>query len=268
MILNETFTLKNDVTIPKLGLGTWLIPDESVTKSVEEAFQVGYRHIDTAQAYKNEVGVGKAIKSSDIKREELFITTKLSASIKTYKEAVEAIDGSLTKLGLEYADLMLIHSPQPWDDLGGAGYEKGNREAWRALEDAYKAGKMRSIGISNFKEEDIENILTDCKVVPMVNQLLVHIGDTPESLIKYCQDKDILVEAYSPIAHGDLLKNTEVKEIADKYKVSIAQLCIRYALQLDTLPLPKTTNIEHMRVNTKVDFIISDSDMEALKQIK
>ena len=268
MILEETYTLSNGVKIPKLGLGTWFISDDQVATAVCEAVKLGYRHIDTAQAYENERGVGEGIRSCGVPRAELFVTTKLAAEIKTYKEAVEAIDGSLKKLGLDYIDLMLIHSPQPWADFRGGDYAKGNQEAWRALEDAYKAGKLRAIGISNFKEEDVENILSSCTVAPMVNQLLVHIGNTPVDLMEYCRQKDILVEAYSPVAHGEILKNAEVSKMAEKYHVTVPQLCIRYDLQLDTVPLPKTANPVHMSENSKVDFVISDEDMETLKQMK
>lgn len=268
MIFKETYTLSNGVEIPKLGLGTWFIPDDTVADAVREAVKTGYRHIDTAQAYENERGVGEGIRTSGVKREELFVTTKLAAEAKTYDEAVAAIESSLEKMGLDYIDLMLIHSPQPWNDFRGGDYSEGNREAWRALEDAYKAGKIRAIGVSNFKEQDIENILSSCTVAPMVNQLLVHIGNTPVELMEYCRGKHILVEAYSPVAHGEILKSPEVAEMAKKYKVTIPQLCIRYDLQLGTVPIPKTANPAHMKDNAAVDFVISNQDMEALKQMK
>lgn len=268
MIFKETYTLSNGVEIPKLGLGTWFIPDDTVADAVREAVKTGYRHIDTAQAYENERGVGEGIRTSGVKREELFVATKLAAEAKTYDEAAAAIEGSLEKLGLDYIDLMLIHSPQPWNDFRGGDYSEGNREAWRALEDAYKAGKIRAIGVSNFKEQDIDNILSSCTVAPMVNQLLVHIGNTPVELMEYCKGKHILVEAYSPVAHGEILKSPEVAEMAEKYKVTVPQLCIRYDLQLGTVPIPKTANPAHMKDNAAVDFVISDQDMEILKQMK
>ena len=136
------------------------------------------------------------------------------------------------------------------------------------MEDAYKEGKLRAIGVSNFKEQDLENILASCTVAPMVNQLLVHIGNTPVSLMEYCGKKNILVEAYSPVAHGEIMKYSEVAAIAEKYEVTIPQLCIRYDLQLGTLPLPKTANPEHMRENAKLDFEISDQDMTILKTMQ
>ena len=267
-MLNETYTLANGVTIPKLGLGTWFIDDDKAAEAVREAVKLGYRHIDTAQAYGNERGVGEGVRICGVPREELFVTTKLAAEAKSYEEAAEAIDGSLKKLGLEYIDLMLIHSPQPWADFRGGDYAEGNKEAWRAMEEAYKAGKLRAIGVSNFKEEDIENILTSCTVAPMVNQLLVHVGNTPEKLMKYCEEKQILVEAYSPVAHGEILKSAQVAKAAEKYGVTVPQLCIRYTLQLSAVSLPKTGNPEHMKENAAVDFVISDEDMELLKQMK
>jgi len=269
MILKEKYTLSNGVEIPKLGLGTWFIENENAGQAVKDAVKIGYRHIDTAQAYQNESGVGDGIRACDVKREDLFVTTKLAAEVKSYKEAVASIDQSLKTMGLDYADLMIIHSPQPWGEFGGDDrYFEGNREAWRALEEAHKAGKLRAIGISNFEKADIDNILESCSVKPMVNQILAHISNTPKELIQYNKDKGILVEAYSPIGHGELLKNKEVAAMAEKYNVSVPQLGIRYCLQLDLLPLPKTANPAHMKNNADVDFVISEEDMEFLKNVE
>ncbi|MEW2484315.1 aldo/keto reductase [Mycobacterium sp. NPDC049093] len=266
-ILDETYPLSNGVEIPKLGLGTWFIDDDEAAQAVRAAVEIGYRNIDTAQAYGNERGVGEGVRTSGTGREELFVSTKLAAEIKDYDEAVAAIDGSLKKLGLEYVDLMLIHSPQPWNDFRGGDYAEGNRQAWRALEDAHNAGKLRAIGVSNFQQSDLDNILSGGTVVPHVNQLLVHAGNTPADLLAYCKDRNILVEAYSPIAHGEILNNSEVAGMAEKYGVSVPQLCIRYTLQLDTVSLPKTANPDHMRANAQVDFVISDADMQALRNL-
>jgi diketogulonate reductase-like aldo/keto reductase len=269
MILEEKYTLSNGVEIPKLGLGTWFINNKDVVQAVVDAAKIGYHHIETAQAYRNESGIGDGFRASGVKREDMFISTKLAAEAKSYKKAVSAIDQSLQTMGLKTIDMMLIHSPQPWNKFGDEDrFFEGNREAWRALEDAYNAGKLRAIGVANFQRPDIDNILASCTVKPMVNQILVHISNTPKELIQYTQDQGILVEAFSPIAHGELLKNQEVEGVADKYHVSIPQLSIRYVLQLGLLPLPKTANPVHMKENAAVDFVISDEDMDFLKNIE
>jgi diketogulonate reductase-like aldo/keto reductase len=268
MILQETYKLNNGLEVPKVGLGTWLIKDEEVGKAVQAAIDMGYRHIDTAQAYQNERGVGQAVRNTGVNRKDIFVTSKLDAGIKSYDEAVKSIDESLQKMGLDYLDLMIIHSPKPWKEFQGEDrHFKGNREAWKALEDAYKAGKLKSIGVSNFEKEDLENILESCTVKPMINQILVHIANTPADLIQFCKDHDILVEAYSPIGHGELFKMDEVAKKAEKYNVSVPQLGIRYALQLGLLPLPKTANPAHMKNNADLDFEISQEDMKFLQNM-
>jgi diketogulonate reductase-like aldo/keto reductase len=269
MILEEKYMLSNGVEIPKLGLGTWFIRNEVVVQAVKDAAKIGYRLIDTAQAYQNESGVGEGVRTCGVKREEMFVTTKLAAEIKSYKEAVDSINGSLKRLGFDYIDLMIIHSPKPWAKFReDEPYFEGNREAWRALEEAYKAGKLRAMGLSNFEKADIDNILESCTVKPMVNQILVHLSNTPKELIEYSQNKGMLVEAYSPFGHGELFKNQQVAEMAKKYQVSVSQLAIRYCLQLDLLPLPKTANPQHMKTNAEVDFVITERDMKLLQNMK
>lgn len=269
MILEEKYMLSNGVEIPKLGLGTWFISDIDVVQAVKDAAKIGYRHIDTAQAYQNERGVGEGIRACGVKREDMFVTTKLAAEVKSYKEAVASIDYSLKTLGLDYIDMMIIHSPKPWGKFHGEDhYFEGNREAWRALEEAYQAGKLHAIGLSNFEKVDIDNILESNAVKPMVNQILAHITNTPKELIQYAQDQGILVEAHSPIAHGELLKNHEVLKIAEKYGVTVPQLSIRYVLQLGLLPLPKTASLVHMKENADVNFVISEEDMDYLKNME
>ncbi|AJY47888.1 aldo/keto reductase [Martelella endophytica] len=269
MVLEETYKLSNGLQIPKLALGTWMIDDKDVGKAVKAAIDMGYRHIDTAQAYGNERGVGEAVRNAGIAREELFVTTKLDASHKNYEDAKAAIDGSLKTLGLDHIDLMLIHSPQPWGDFGGEDrYFEGNREAWKALEEAYNDGKLRAIGVSNFEKADLDNLIDNASVKPMIDQVLAHISNTPFDLIDYAKSKGLLVEAYSPVAHGKILDNAEIAAMADKYGVSVPQLSIRYCLELGLLPLPKTANPDHMRTNAAVDFSISEADMETLKNIE
>jgi len=269
MITNETYTLSNGVQIPKLMLGTWLLNDEEAEQAVKDAIALGYTGIDTAEAYGNEEGVGKGIRESGVEREKLFITTKVVAEAKSYDEAAKAIDESLAKLDIGYIDLIIIHAPQPWAEFRGEKrYFEENKEAWRALEDAYEAGKVRAIGVSNFMVDDLENILSDCRVKPMVNQVLAHISNTPFEWIDFCEKNGILVEAYSPVAHGVVLDNAEIKEIADKYGVSVSQLCLKYDIQLGMVVLPKTANPDHMKENAELDFTISDEDMEVLKGMK
>lgn len=262
--------LSNGVEIPVLALGTWFIDDDKVGEAVKSAVKLGYRHIDTAQAYGNEQGVGKGIRSCDVPREQIFVTSKVAAEYKTYEEAAASIARSLANMGLDYIDMMIIHSPQPWDKVNQSEdrYVEGNRAAWRALEDAYKAGKLHAIGVSNFLQEDIENLWDTAEIKPMVNQVLCHISNSPLELIDYCQKKGMVMEAYSPVAHGEALKNKAIADMAEKYGVTIPQLCIRFDIQLGMIVLPKTANPEHMKVNGDVDFIISDKDMEILKHVE
>ena len=269
MILQETFTLSNGVTIPKLGLGTWFIEDADAPEAVRQAAKLGYRHFDTAEGYGNERGVSEGVRTCGVARGELFVTTKLQAVYKTYAEAKTAIDESLRVSGLDYFDLLLIHAPQPWTEFReGNHYYEGNLEAWRAMEEAYKAGKLRAVGVANFEKEDLDNLLEHGTIKPMVNQILAHPSNTPVELIAYTQSRNMLVEAYSPVAHGEALKNPALAAMAKKYGVSIPALCIRYCLQLGLLPLPKTANPAHMADNANVNFIISEADMDALLHLE
>lgn len=270
MIFKENYTLSNGVKIPKLGLGTWFIHNDKVADVVRQAVSIGYRHIDTAQAYENEAGVGAGVKSCGVPREEIFITSKIAAEHKTYEATAKSIDESLMKMGLSYLDMMIIHSPQPWAMVNQSAdrYFEENKQVWKALEVALKDGKVRAIGVSNFLEEDINNLWKTAEVKPMINQVLCHISNTPASLISHCQNKEIAIEAYSPVAHGEALKNESIKAMAEKYRVSIPQLCIRYDLQLGMIVLPKTVNPKHMKINAEVDFTISDDDMNILMNME
>lgn len=260
--------LNNGVQIPELGLGTWLIDDYKVADAVVEAVKLGYRHIDTAQAYGNERGVGEGIRKCGIDRKELFITTKVAAELKNYQSAYSSVIKSLNVLGLDYIDLIIIHAPQPWAEFrGDKRYFKENIEVWRALEDLYDKGIVKSIGLSNFLIDDMENILANCRVKPMVNQFLVHIKNTPIEIIDFCKSEDIAVEAYSPIGHGEILKDPQIKQIAEKYGVSVSALCIKYCLELGTIALPKTANPTHMKDNLNVEFDLSKEDFDYLKSL-
>lgn len=268
MILNETYTLANGVELPKLGLGTWFIDDDKAAEAVRNAVRLGYRLIDTAQAYGNERGVGEGVRTCGLAREKLFVASKVAAEFKTYEAAAKSIDETLAKMRLDYLDQMIIHSPQPWREFRvEKRYFEENKAVWRALEDAQAAGKVRVIGVSNFLQDDLENLLSDCRVKPMINQILLHISNTDLALLNFCAAQDIRVEAYSPIAHGEALKNPEIAAMARKYGVTAAQLCIRYVTQLGAVALPKTANPAHMADNAAVDFVISDEDMQTLKHM-
>lgn len=269
MILQETYKLENGVTIPKLGLGTWCIDNDKAAQAVRTAVALGYRLIDTAQAYKNEQGVGEGIRSCGVPREELFVASKVAAELKTYEAAAASIEETLKKMGLDYLDQMIIHAPQPWSEFRDTKrYFAENKAVWRALEDAQAAGKVRVIGVSNFLQDDLENLLSDCRVQPMVNQILLHISNTDQELLNFCKEQHIQVEAYSPIAHGEALKNPVIAQMAKKYGVSAAQLCVRYVLQLGTVALPKTADPQHMAENAAVDFVLTSEDMAALMQME
>ena len=266
MILEETFTLNNGVAIPKLALGTWLIDDSVVADAVRAAVEIGYRHVDTAQAYGNERGVGEGVRTCGVSRDELFVVSKVAAEHKTYDEATAGIDRTLVEMELDYLDMMIIHSPQPWAEVNQSDdrFEEGNIEAYRALEDAMNAGKLRAIGVSNFLEGDLQNILDNCSTVPAVNQVRAHVGSIPFELASFCEREGIRMEAYSPIAHGEAGRIEGLPEMAAKYGVAIAQLCIRYVLQLGMIALPKTANTARMKENASLDFVISDEDMAVL----
>lgn len=269
-IFDKTDTLNNGVKIPRFALGVWEIANDQTAKAVTDAIDLGYRHIDTAQAYHNESGVGDGVRASNVPRDQIFLNSKIKAELKTYNEAKKSIDESLGKMKLDYLDMMIIHNPQPWNEVNKTDdrHFEGNLEAWRALEDAMKEGKLRAIGVSSFQRIDLDNIIRNSSTKPMVNQILCHIGATPLDLIEYSQKNGIIVESFSPIAHGEIMRDPAIKSIADKYNVSIPQLAIRYCWQLNTVVLPKSANPEHMKFNAQIDFEISTEDMKFLESIK
>ena len=265
-LIDNHFVLSNGVKIPSIGFGTWQIPNDVAYESVLNAIKVGYRHIDTAFNYENEVGVGKAIKDCGIDRKELFITTKLPSHIKTYDETIEYFYKSLNNLQLDYLDLYLIHAPWPWSDVG-SDHTLGNIEAWKAMIDLYNQGKIRAIGVSNFHVKDIKAIIEATNFKPHANQIRYFIGNRQDNITNYCQENDILIQAYSPLATGELLTNEIMEKMANKYNVTISKICLRYCLQKNTLPLPKSTNIERIKSNFELDFIITQEDMEYLDSL-
>ncbi|NEN04995.1 aldo/keto reductase [Diaminobutyricibacter tongyongensis] len=263
-VLTDTFALSNGVTIPKIGFGTWQIPDGPKTyDSVRTAIDTGYRHIDTARAYGNEASVGRAVRDSGIQREDIFITTKCPAEVKDPAGARHAFERSTAALDLGPVDLYLIHAPWPWNAIG-SDHRAGNIEVWKVFEELYAAGSTRSIGVSNFTVADLESLTAATSVLPQVNQIRWFVGHTEPETTAYCHDKGILVEGYSPLATGRLLKNREIAAIAGKYGKSVAQVSIRYLLQKDILPLPKSTTPSRIAENADVDFELSAEDVAAL----
>ncbi|MFW5889371.1 MAG: aldo/keto reductase [Bacillota bacterium] len=267
-LLKETYTLSNGVKLPKIGFGTWQIKEgEDAYKAVKTALEVGYRHIDTAEGYGNEKSVGRAIKDSGIPRDEIFVTSKLESHIKDYEGAKKAFDQTLENLGMEYIDLFIIHAPWPWNEMG-KDYSEGNVKAYRALEDIYKAGKARAIGVSNFEVEHLKNILDNNDITPHVNQIGYFIGIDQSKTIEFCRKNDIFIEAYSPLGIGFLLENKIIHSVAEEYGKTPAQICIRYLLQKGVAPLPKSVHKSRMIENSKLDFEIKDKDMKILDEIK
>ncbi|TGA96910.1 aldo/keto reductase [Sporolactobacillus shoreae] len=263
-VLTDAYTLSNGIKIPKIGFGTWQIPAGKVTyEAVTNALKLGYRHIDTAWAYHNEKSVGEAVRDSGLDRSEIFVTSKCPAEAKSYASAKKRFEETMENLDIDYLDLYLIHAPWPWAEWG-TDYSKENLEVWRLMEEVYQSGKVKAIGISNFNVSDMKNIFEHCTVKPMVNQIRYFIGFTEPDITKYAEDNDLLVEAYSPLATGKILNNSELQKIAEKYSVSVAQLSIRYCLQKGVLPLPKATSEAHIRNNADIDFTISEQDIAYL----
>ncbi|WP_431278659.1 aldo/keto reductase [Leifsonia poae] len=262
--LTDTFTLSNDVKIPKIGFGTWQIPDGDETyDSVRTALDAGYRHIDTARAYGNEASVGRAVRDSGVARDEIFITTKCPAEVKDAAGARHAFERSTALLDLGTIDLYLIHAPWPWNAIG-SDHRAGNIEVWKVFEELYQAGLTRSIGVSNFEVADLESLTAATSVVPHVNQIRWFVGNTQPETTAYCHDRSILVEGYSPLATGRLMGNRDIAAIAEKYGKSVAQVSIRYLLETDVLPLPKSTTPARIVENADVDFELAAEDVAAL----
>ena len=266
--LTDTYTLSNGVHIPCVGFGTWQSKDGPEARdSVAEALRAGYRHIDTAQGYGNEESVGQAIKESGLKREDIFITSKLTNSVRGYNETLSAFHESLRKLGTDYMDLFLIHWPRPINFRDD--WEAQNAQSWRAMEDLYREGKVRAIGISNFHPHHIEALLKTATVAPMVNQIRLAPGDTQDEVVSFSREKGMLLEAYSPLGVGKVFEVPQMKDLARKYGKSIAQIAIRWSLQRGYLPLPKSVTAERIRENTQIfDFNLDDEDVELIAGLK
>ena len=253
--------------IPQLGYGVFQVPPEETQKLVETAIEVGYRHIDTARAYENEASVGRAVRDSGLPREEVYVTSKLPAEAKAYDVAVETFETTMRAIGLDYLDLYLVHAPWPWDEQG-ADYSAQNREIWKAMEEFLASGRVKAIGVSNFDADDLASLLPACQTKPMVNQIRWFVGLDPSKTVAACSEHDIVVEAYSPFAHGLIVNHPEIEEMAKTYDVSAPQLCIRYLLQKGAVVLPKATSEEHIARNAELDFEISADDMATLDAMR
>lgn len=266
----ETYTLSNGVTIPKIGFGTWQIPDgEEAYNSVAHALKVGYTHVDTAQIYRNEASVGKAIADSGIPREDIFLTTKVWNDKHDYELAKASIDKSLETLGVDYVDLLLIHWPNPKALRENDAWKVGNAGAWKAMEEAYKAKKVRAIGVSNFMIHHLEALFETAEIKPQVNQVLLAPGCPQEDLVAFCQKHDILLEAYSPLGTGTIFDNAMAKEVAEANGRSVAQVALRWSLQKGFLPLPKSVTPKNIEANLDIfDFELSEEDMVKLDQVE
>ena len=246
-----------------MGLGTWQSPDETAKNAVLSALSLGYRLIDTAAAYGNERGVGAAIASCGLKREEIFVTTKLRNAAHGYKATLEAFEGSMERLGLEYLDLYLIHWPNPVQFR--THWEESTAGTWAAFEELYKAGKIKAIGVSNFMPHHIETLMKTAKIKPMVNQLKLCPGITQPEVVSYCKANGILAEGYSAFGTGAVFSNEKMQKLAAKYDRSVGQICLRWSLQSGFLPLPKSANPMRIKENGEIfDFELTDEDMKVI----
>lgn len=261
--LTDSYSLSNGVAIPRLGFGTYKTPEGEVgVAAVKTALETGYRHIDTAAFYGNETSVGRAIRDAGIPRQEIFVTTKVWNTERGYEKAKASILASLDRLGLEYLDLCLIHWPataRQYEDWEGV-----NRDTWRAFTELHRLGKVRAVGVSNFKPHHLKALM-ETEVKPMVDQIELHPGQVQADTLAYCRDNGILVEAWSPMGRGKLLDHPLITGIAARYGKTPAQLCIRWCLQKGALPLPKSVTPARIRENLRVfDFTISPEDMARL----
>lgn len=262
--LSDTYKLSNGVEIPCIGFGTYKTPDGEVcAESVRCAIELGYRHIDTAAFYENESGVGEGIRRSGILREDIFVVSKVWNDMQGYENTLRSFDISLKKLGLEFMDMFLVHWPAP--KAFRADFPKTFLSTWRALEKLYKDGVVRAIGICNSQKHHIKPLLCECEIAPQVNQIEYHIGCMQSEAEEFSKANGMLVEAWSPLCKGRVMQDGELERIAGKYGKSPAQVLVRWCLQHDVLPLPKSVTATRIKENADVfDFVIEDKDMRIL----
>lgn len=265
--MKNYITLSNGIKLPQHGIGTYkLSPGEETYNSVLNALNEGARHIDTSIIYKNEKDVGRAIKDSNIAREEIFVTAKLPPHIKNRKGVRRFFERSLKNLDLDYIDAYIINAPGPFDDLEG-NYDEGNIEAYKELEKLYEEELVTAIGVSQFKVHHLENIIHNCSIVPHINQISYFIGHTQNEIVDFCNKYSIRIQAFSPLAKGYLLENKDVQNVAQKYGKEPSQIALRYNLQKNVASIPKASNMKHIKLNYHLDFEIEESDIKILDQI-
>lgn len=266
-MIKDYCILSNGVKIPSIGFGSWKSPKGTVTEaSIKTALECGYRHIDAAAIYGNEVSVGNGIQASSMKREDIFITSKLWNTEHGYETTLVAFQKTINDLQVDYLDLYLIHWPNPkkFRDC----YLEKNIETWKAFEKLYKEGKVKAIGVSNFLPRHIEEMLPFIDIKPMVNQIEYHPSCLKEETVEYCRKNDIIIEGYSPLANGKIFAVEEMKEIAKKYNKTIAQVVIRWSMQKDVIPLPKSVTPERIKENINVfDFKLAEEDVKFIDEI-
>lgn len=264
--LTDTFQLSNGYSIPCVGFGTWKTPDgETAISSVRHAIACGYRHIDTAAVYRNEAGVGQGIAEGGVDRKDLFVTSKVWNTERGYDKTLRAFDKTLSDLKTDYLDLYLIHWPANAKNF--PDWDKINQDTWKAMTKLYKDGRVRAIGLSNFLPHHMKSLM-DAEVRPMIDQIEFHPGFTQPETVAFCKENGILVEAWSPLGNGRVLENDLLVSLAQKYNRSVAQLCVRWCLQHETLPLPKSVTPSRIEENARIfDFEISKEDMEKIDSL-
>ncbi len=261
--IRDCFELNNGVKIPCTGFGTYKAAEGKTTEVIRTAIDAGYRYFDTASFYGTEPYLGEAVRESGIRREEFFITSKVWKDDMGYEQTKRAFQASLDRLGTDYLDLYLIHWPLPTPEY--REWKELDLDTWRALEELYKAGRVRAIGLSNFLPHHIENLLNNCEIRPAVDQIEFHPGYSQEAAVNYCQEKGILVQAWSPLGRMRVLKEPLILEMAERYGVSPAQICLKFALQRNVIPLPKASAMERMKQNQDLfGFELSREDLYRL----
>ncbi|APT18367.1 aldo keto reductase family protein [Amylolactobacillus amylotrophicus DSM 20534] len=262
--LTSTYKLQNGVEIPIVGFGTWQTPDGEVARSsVEMALRAGYRHIDTAEAYGNEESVGQGIIDSDVARSDIFLTSKLWNSYRGYDETIAAFNDSLKKLKTDYLDLFLIHWANPIKFRDH--WQKSNAESWRAMEDLYEAGKIKAIGVSNFRTHHLEELKKTAKVLPLVNQMFLAPGELQPQETAYAKEHNILLEAYSPLGTGKIFTDPTMQKVAAETGKSVAQVAIKWSLAHGFLPLPKSVHEEYIKENANIfDFELTEEQVKTI----